>query len=81
MITLWQAEWCPHSATVRARLTDLGIDYVTRQVPDAPADRTEMREATGHDRIPTLVLEDGTVIPEEREILRWLDEEHAGARA
>ena len=77
MITLWQAEWCGHSATVRSKLTDLGIDFIARQVPDRPTERDAMREATGHDRIPTLVLPDGTVIPEEREILRYLDREFA----
>lgn len=27
MIQLYQAEWCPYSHRVRAKLTELGIDY------------------------------------------------------
>ena len=33
MLELWQTEWCPASRRIRERLTELGIDYVTRQVP------------------------------------------------
>ena len=27
MLELWQTEWCPASERIRARLTELGIDY------------------------------------------------------
>lgn len=33
MLELWQTEWCPASRRVRQRLTELGIDYLIRQVP------------------------------------------------
>jgi glutathione S-transferase len=66
MITLFQAEWCPHSSNVRERLTELGVDFVARQVEPYEEQRTEVGE------IPTLELEDGTRIVGEREILRYL---------
>ena len=53
MITLFQAEWCPYSAAVRQRLTELGIDFVARQVEPRPEERTAV------DEIPTLETEDG----------------------
>lgn len=53
MITLYQAEWCPYSSAVRQRLTELGIDFVARQVEPYAEQRTEV------DEIPTLVTEDG----------------------
>jgi glutathione S-transferase len=53
MITLYQAEWCPYSSAVRQRLTELGIDFVARQVEP----RQEERSAV--DEIPTLETEDG----------------------
>ena len=62
MIEVYQAEWCPHSRVIRQRLTELGVDYVTRQVAPTPPERDELREATGQDRIPAVVLEDGEVI-------------------
>ena len=53
MLTLYQAEWCPYSAAVRQRLTELGIDFVAKQV----APRQEDRD--GEHEIPLLVTEDG----------------------
>ena len=53
MITLYQAEWCPYSAAARQRLTELGVDFVARQVAPRKEDRTEVGE------IPTLETEDG----------------------
>ena len=62
MLTLWQAEWCPYSSRVREALTELCIDFVARQVAADKVNRDAMREETGTDKIPLLVLEDGTQI-------------------
>jgi glutathione S-transferase len=72
-LELYQAEWCPHSRRVRQRLTELGIDFVSRQVPAETADRKAMRERTGLDEIPVLVLTDGEVVAGEKSILTQLD--------
>jgi glutathione S-transferase len=53
MLTLYQAEWCPYSSAVRQRLTELGIDFVAKQV----APRQEDRE--GEHEIPLLTNGDG----------------------
>jgi|SRR6185437_11698105 glutathione S-transferase len=53
MIELYQAEWCPYSSAVRERLTELGIDFVARQV----APRQEDRD--GEHEIPLLVTANG----------------------
>jgi glutathione S-transferase len=74
VITLYQAEWCPHSHRIRQRLTELGLDFVARQVQVDPDDRTELADATGQRSIPALVLDDGTVLSGEEEILPALDE-------
>ena len=39
MLELFQAEWCPYSHRVRQRLTELGVDFVARQVEAEPDDR------------------------------------------
>lgn len=75
MLELWQTEWCPASRRIRARLTELGIDYVTRQVPVDKEERVALRQQTGSDAIPALVLEDGTVTLGEEAIRRYLDEQ------
>ena len=53
MLTLYQAEWCPYSSAVRQRLTELGIDFIAKQV----APRQEDRE--GQHEIPLLTNGDG----------------------
>jgi glutathione S-transferase len=77
VLELWQAEWCPHSRKVRMRLTELGVDFVARQVEARPRERRALREATGGISIPALRREDGTVLEGEDEILPWLDEAFA----
>ncbi|MBN1528691.1 MAG: glutathione S-transferase N-terminal domain-containing protein [Thermoleophilaceae bacterium] len=62
MLRLYQAEWCPHSAKVRQRLTELGVSFIALQVPPDSEDREEMRSETGSDVIPVVVLPDGTVL-------------------
>ena len=76
MLQLFQAEWCPYSHQVRLRLTELGIDWIARQVPADRHDRQAMRDETGLDGIPTLVLEDGAVISGTEAILAALDERY-----
>ncbi len=66
MIALWQAEWCPYSSAVRERLTELGIDFVARQVEPVEEQRTQVGE------IPTLELEDGTRIEGTQPIFAYL---------
>ena len=87
LLVLYQAEWCPHSHAVRLRLTELGIDFVARQVEARRGRRSRMRAEQGVDTIPTLVDENGTAISGEESIVRYLNrrfgpgtaaEEHRG---
>ncbi|HET7769999.1 MAG TPA: glutaredoxin family protein [Chloroflexota bacterium] len=75
MYELYQAEWCPYSSFVREQLTERGVDFVVRQVPAAKAERTAMKERTGHDSVPVLVAGE-RVIAEFEEILAFLEEKH-----
>lgn len=70
---LWQTEWCPGSRRVRQRLTELGIDYFTRQVPVAKDERGLLRERTGTDVIPVLGVPGQDPIVGEDAILAYLD--------
>src|SRR4026209_334820 len=67
MLELWQTEWCPASHRVREHLTELGVDYLTRQVPVEKDARAALRDATGADVIPALVLEDAPRVGEGRD--------------
>jgi glutathione S-transferase len=73
MLELYQAEWCPHSHTVRQRMTELGVDFIARQVPAKPKDRDELERLAGTREIPVLVTGKGEVIAEEDAILDFLD--------
>jgi len=76
-IELFQSEWCPHSHAVRARLTEKGVDFIARQVPAEPEDRHELMELSGSNEIPVVVVEDGSVISGEDEILDYLEHRHS----
>jgi glutaredoxin 3 len=80
VLTLWQAEWCPYSARVRQTMTELGVDFVAKQVDAEREDRDAMRRSTGRDEIPLLVLGDGTQIADWHEMIRHLRETY-GERA
>jgi glutathione S-transferase len=77
MLELFQTEWCPASRRVRQRLTELDIDYVSRQVPVEREARTALQEAVGADTIPALRLENGSAIVGEEYILAYLGEQIA----
>jgi hypothetical protein len=50
-LTLYQAEWCPFSSAVREVLTELGLDFVARQVEPWPGQRAMLREVAGTNQI------------------------------
>ena len=76
MLELYQAEWCPYSHRVRQRLTELGLDFLSRQVRADPGERDEMRGRTGSDEIATLVPEDGEPLVGSDAILEWLNDRY-----
>ena len=77
VLSLFQAEWCPYSARVRQRLTELGLPFVALQVEPRREDRDELREATGRDTIPVLLTDEGEAISDADRIVAWLDENYA----
>jgi uncharacterized protein len=82
VLTLYQAEWCPFSSAVREVLSELGLDFVARQVEPWPEQRRSLRESAGSDQIPLLQTEDGRSFRGTREIYGYLRGheawEHAG---
>jgi glutaredoxin/uncharacterized protein (DUF302 family) len=75
MIKLYQAEWCPFSHRIRAKLTELGIDYEAVNVSASAEKRAELKEITGNSIIPALA--DGEkVFSDSSKILSYLGEEY-----
>ena len=75
MLTLYGAEWCPFSSAVREVLTELGIDFVARQVEPWPEQRATLVERSGKDEIPALEAEDGRFFHGTRAIFGYLQEQ------
>lgn len=72
MINLFQAEWCPYSAAVRERLTELGIDFVVRQVEPRPEQRAQLAALVAEPSIPVLQTDDGQIFAGPKEIFGYL---------
>jgi glutathione S-transferase len=66
VITLYQAEWCPYSSAVRQRLTELGTDFIAKQV----APKQEQRD--GEHEIPMLTNGDGECFEGTEAIFEYL---------
>jgi glutathione S-transferase len=66
VLTLYQAEWCPYSSAVRQRLTELGIDFVAKQVAPRQEDRK------GRHEIPLLVTNRGERFEGTDEVFAYL---------
>lgn len=72
---LYQAEWCPFSHRVRAKLTELGIDYEAVNVSASAKIRAELGALAGTSAIPVLV--DGErVITDSGEAISYLEQEY-----
>ncbi len=72
---LYQAEWCPFSHRVRAKLTELGIDYELVNVPASSKKRGDLERVAGTTAIPVLV--DGQkVISDSDEALSYLEKQY-----
>jgi glutaredoxin len=72
---LYQAEWCPFSHRVRAKLTELGVDYEVVNVPASPKKREELEEVAGTKAIPVLV--DGErVVSDSGEAVSYLEQKY-----
>jgi uncharacterized protein len=74
VLTLYQAEWCPFSSAVREVLTELGLDFVARQVEPWPEERAELLAVAGSELIPVLQTEDGRLYRGTRQIFGHLHE-------
>lgn len=75
MIKLYQAEWCPFSHRVRAKLTELGVSYEAINVSASSEKREELKDITGASAIPVLV--DGEkVISDSGEAVSYLKEKY-----
>ncbi len=79
-IVLYQAEWCPYCARVRAKMTQLLLDYRTVNVARAHDEREEVMAVSGQTSIPVLVDGD-TILIDDDDMLPYLDEKYGSQAA
>lgn len=74
-MVLYQAEWCPYCARVRAKMTDLLLDYKTVNVPRDHGSRGIVKEVSGQTGIPVLVDGD-VVLDDDDDIIPYLEKKY-----
>lgn len=75
MLELYQFEGCPYCSKVREKMTELGIDFVARQVDKN--DRSRVEEVSGQTNVPVLVDPNtDTTMPESDDIVEYLEEQY-----
>lgn len=79
-IVLYQAEWCPYCARVRAKMTDLLLDYKTVNVPRDHAERGIVQDVSGQTGIPVMVDGD-VVLDDDDDIIPYLEKTYGKAAA
>ena len=75
LLEVYQFEGCPYCSKVRGKMSELGIDFIARQVDKK--DRSRVEEVSGQTGVP--VLKDpntDTVMPESDDIVAYLYEEY-----
>ncbi len=77
-IVLYQAEWCPYCARVRAKMTDLGLNYRLVNVPREHGSRTVVKELFGVTGIPSMVDGDVRLADDDDAIIEHLDKKYGG---
>jgi glutaredoxin 3 len=75
-IVLYNAEWCPYCARVRAVLTDLLLDYKCVNVPGDHGARTVVRELFGTTGIPSMTDGDVKIADDDDAIIAYLRQKY-----
>jgi glutathione S-transferase len=81
-LELYELPGCPYCAKVKNKLDELGLDYVSHEVPRSHSERTEVEAVSGQTGVPVLVDPDHDVegMPESDDIVAYLETTY-GARA
>ncbi|QSG04524.1 glutaredoxin family protein [Halapricum desulfuricans] len=80
-IEVYVLSGCPFCAKVTKKLDDLGLEYVTHEVPASHSERTEVEEISGQTGVPVLVDPDNGIegMPESSDIVEYLEETYGQA--
>jgi len=82
-LELYELPGCPYCAKVTTKLDELGLDYVSHEVPSSHSKRTEVEEISGQTGVPVLVDPDNGIegMPESSDIIEYLEETYGDGAA
>ncbi|MCR9165103.1 MAG: glutaredoxin family protein [Nannocystaceae bacterium] len=81
-LTLYQFRGCPFCSMVERAIERLGVEVEMRDILRDSEAMQALVEATGRRTVPVLQIaegEDAQWMPESRDIIAWLEREHAVA--
>lgn len=83
MLVLWQFEQCEDSAPVRARLTELAIDFIAINAPQGHAEKDEvMKRLFGSAKTPSLWdTQTGKLLQGRDRCIDYLQSEYSGRKS
>jgi glutathione S-transferase len=75
-LELYELPGCPYCAKVKTKLDELGLAYVSHEVPRSHSERTEVKDVSGQTGVPVLVdpAHDVEGMAESDDIVAYLDE-------
>lgn len=76
-IVLYQAEWCPYCARVRAKFTELLLNYTCVNVPQDHTDRMNVKEIFGVTGIPSMLDGDVKIADDDDAIIAYVERKYA----
>ncbi len=76
---LYQTEWCPYCQNVRKKLADMGLRYITINVPSVKVMRGDLFRLSGQRGVPTLVDGDVIIPDDDEPIIAYLEEQYGQA--
>ncbi len=77
MLELYQKEGCPFCQKVRARMTELDLDYICRNVRDGSKKEDMLIKLGGKVQVPFLVDSDkGVAMYESDDIVKYLEKNY-----
>ena len=80
-LVLYELPGCPFCAKVKNKLSELGLEYESHEVPRSHSQRTEVEEISGQTGVPVLVDEEHGVdaMPESDDIVAYLEKTYGDA--
>jgi glutaredoxin 3 len=75
-IVLYQAEWCPYCTRVRAKLTDMLLDYRVVNIPHEHSERTILKDLFGVTGIPSMIDGDVKIADDDEKIIAYVEEKY-----